>query len=450
MVSDNYILSPSHSFQPNQHQDTTEQVEDEYFDEALMEFCDAETDTSQEECGSPSLLGCYADTFCVEDEIRRIVYGDKRQSCMEATKECCIAPKDSVKLNDEKVKTAKGMCVAPTSTLDGANLVDESQAIQGGDEGQSSIKGQKSSHVTPSGGLVDPKNAKDKPTQDTCIAPASTIGETNLVDESQTIQSIMDEVIRRKSSMKRKTSKKRKKKRKCVSPKSSVDLMNMKEESKEEPKEKKPKEKKSKEKPEVDMCIAPTSTVRKTDPCRTKNASAATVKPSRNIIIGNDGRITTAALCELIQDKLGQGKINSENLKKHFVADELHCIATFSRGFPVPKTWSKTKLIDCIMHFYSYGGSRLHLALLTGTSITGSTTGGIMLGSNLSQITACIMSKSGLQQPSSAVRPLEVDNYEEDWSDCPSPFDNSSIELRDALLAESKVSAAGQRTYTEI
>ncbi len=211
-----------------------------------------------------------------------------------------------------------------------------------------------------------------------------------------------------------------------------------------------PKEKKSKEKPEEDMCIAPTSTVGKTDPCRTKNASAATVKPSRNIIIGNDGRITTAALCELIQDKLGQGEVNSENLKKHFVADELHCIATFSRGFPVPKTWSKNKLIDCIMRLYSYGGSRLHLALLTGTSITRSTTGGIMLGSNLSQDTACIMSKSGLQQPSSAVHPLEIDNYEEDWSDCPSPFDGSSIELRDALLAESKVAAARHRTYTEI
>ncbi len=178
-----------------------------------MEFCDAETDASQEGCGSPSLLGCYADTFCVEDEIRRIVGGDKGQSCMEVTKEDCIAPKDSVKPNDEKVKTAKDMCVAPTSTLDGANLMDESQTIQGGDEGQSSIKGQKSNHVTPSGGLVDPKNAKDKQAQDTCIAPASTIREIGLMDESQTIQSILDEVIRRKSSTKRKKSKKKKKKK---------------------------------------------------------------------------------------------------------------------------------------------------------------------------------------------------------------------------------------------
>ncbi len=171
------------------------------------------------------------------------------------------------------------------------------------------------------------------------------------------------------------------------------------------------------------------------------------MKRSKNITIGSDGSITTAALCELIQGKLGEGKVNSENLRKYFVANELQCIATFSRGSPVPKTWSKDKLIDCIMHLYKYGGSRLHLALLTGTNITKRTTEDVMLKSNLTRDTAWIMSKSGLNQPTSAAGPLEVDNYEEDWSDCPSPF---SIELRGALLAESNLVSAKQRAYREI
>ncbi len=399
-----------------------------------MEFCDAETDASQEECGSPSLLGSYADTFCVEDEIRRLVYGDKGQSCTKPTEEDCVASKDSMKLDDNKLKTAKDMRVAPTSTVNGDNLMDKSQTPQDGEENQSSIKGQKSDHVTQSGGLVNRKNAKDKSTQGMRIAPAFTIGgEVDLVDESQTVQSIMDEAIRRKSSVKRK-----KRRKKAVSLKSSVDPKNVRDES---------KGKKCKDKHDVDMCIEPTPTVGKTGQCRIKKTSAATVKRSKNITIGSDGSITTAALCELIQGKLGEGKVNSENLRKYFVANELQCIATFSRGSPVPKTWSKDKLIDCIMHLYKYGGSRLHLALLTGTNITKRTTEDIMLKSKLTRDTAWIMSKSGLNQPTSAAGPLEVDNYEEDWSDCPSPF---SIELRGALLAESNLVSAKQRAYREI
>ncbi len=411
-----------------------------------MEFCDAETDASQEECGSPSLLGGYTDAFNVEDKIRRIMEGDKGQSFTKPMKEDCTALKDSVDPEHEKVKIVKDMCVAHISTANNIDLMNESQKIHDGCEGQSPMKQQKSKHVTPRD-LEDLKSTKDKSTQGAWIAPASTVGDTDLVDESQTMQSILGGVKRRENSLKRKKSKKGGGKSSTnVKPKCSVDPKNPKN------KKEKSKEKKPKPNPEEDMCIAPTSTVSKTDPCRTKNASATIVKPNRNItIVDEEGRVTSAGVCELFKDRLGQRARNSENLKMYFMADELHSIATFSRGVPAPKTWSKTKLVNCILHLYSYGGSRLHLALLSGTNSIDSTIGGTMLESNLSQGTACVMSESGLPKPSCAVRPSQVDNYDEGWSDCPSPFDGSTIELRDALLAELKVTAPRQQsTYTEI
>ncbi len=105
-----------------------------------MEFCDAETDASLEECDSPSLLCGYTDAFLVEERIRRIVEGDKGQSFMEPTKEDCIAKKGLVYPEHEKVKTAKDMCVAPISTVGEVDLMNESQTIQDGGGGQSSMK----------------------------------------------------------------------------------------------------------------------------------------------------------------------------------------------------------------------------------------------------------------------------------------------------------------------
>ncbi len=406
---------------------------------------------SHEECDSLSLLGGYTDAFLVEDKIRRIVEGDTGQSVIGQTKNDCIAKNASVYPEHEKVTNAKDMCVAPHSRF----MVDE---------GQSSMKRlPKSSHVPPRD-LVDQEDEKEKRVQDTGIAPASTVGEADLVDESQTIQSILDRVKARKSSTKQKKPRKRRKKeKKHAKPKGSVDLTNMKEEPKEKP-EKEPK-KKQKEKPEEDMSIAPTSTVGKTVPRRNKNASGATVKPNKNIALTDkEGCVTSAVVCEIFENKFGERKVNSENLKKYFVADELHAIATFSRGFPVPKTWSKNKLIDCILQMYSYGGSRLHLALLSGTNFTENTTGGILSGTKFTENTTgdamlesgslkgadCFTSESGLPQPSCAVQPSQIDNnYEKGWSDCPSPFYGTTVQLRDVLLAESNVSAR-HRPYAEI